>query len=57
MEQATTLAIVHIKCPHCGDMHRVIPGVGTPIYWCGDKLMSLNDEDNVEYEETPEVYI
>ena len=44
-------AIVWVVCPECGDKHRLLPGVGTPIYWCGNTLCSLKAGDDVEYEE------
>ena len=47
-------AKVWVCCAVCGGQHRVVPGVGTPMYWCGSKLMSLKEGDNVEYEEAPE---
>lgn len=44
-------AKVWVLCHSCDGKHRVIPGVGAPVYWCGGRLMSLKDGDDVEYEE------
>ena len=33
----------------CGSKHRVLPGIGTPVYWCGNDLLSLHEGDDVEY--------
>lgn len=53
-EKETSNAEVWVMCSHCGEKHRVIPGVEAPVYWCGNNLLCLKDGDDVEYEETKE---
>ena len=49
--EETVEAKVWVLCAVCEKKHRVVPGVGAPMYWCENKLMSLKDGDNVEYED------
>lgn len=49
--QDVVRARVWVICPDCGSKHRVIPGIGAPVYWCGNTLRSLEDGDDVECEE------
>jgi hypothetical protein len=39
-----------VICP-CGEKHKLIPAIDTPVYWCGDKLLELKAGDNLEIEE------
>ena len=35
----------------CGEKHRLMPAIGAPVYWCGDKLLKLEAGDDLEIEE------
>lgn len=50
-EQEVVRAVVWVLCACCNRKHRLLPGVGAPIYWCGNTLLSLREGDDVEYEE------
>lgn len=52
MEQDETATKVWVVCSVCGQEHRLLPGVGAPVYWCGNELESLKEGDDVVYEET-----
>lgn len=41
--------IVYLIC-RCGERHLLCPGLAAPVYWCGDKLKELKEDDEVEYE-------
>jgi len=46
----TDKVITWVIC-QCGDKHKLIPAIDTPVYWCGQELLKLKSGDNVEYEE------
>jgi len=50
MEEVTN-AEVWVVCSTCGEKHQVLPGVGSPVYWCENRLMNLKEGDDIEYEE------
>jgi len=41
----TNLALVW--CEECLEYHRMFPGIGSPVYWCGDELLSLKKGQEV----------
>ena len=34
----------------CGSLHRLLPGLDAPVYWCGDELRVLRVGDGVKVE-------
>lgn len=50
-ERGVVTAVVWVVCQYCGIKHRVLPGIGAPIYWCGNTLHCMMAGDDVEYEE------
>ena len=35
----------------CGEKHRIIPGSIASVYWCGNRFLFLEENDEIEYEE------
>lgn len=52
-ENKSTKAIGWVIC-HCGQKHRLIPAIDTPVYWCGNELLKLKEGDDVDIEEVNE---
>ncbi len=51
MDKKEIAANAQVICRACGRVHRLIPAIGTPVYWCGNDLNKLEEGDEIEYEE------